>query len=285
MAKPLHERIISARTTDRVTITDLEALLLEVAAERQRFTGIFDQATDDSIRFELSEEDRDEAAKIADRAKRNLLAMSAAFDDLSAKLTAKRSSDEQQAKRAERDAIIAERDALAVLIRNEWPDLEARMVGLLHAVKENDAKMAAARIFEASAESLARGLPGNFYSSSGAVRRLTDAKLPSFADAHHLAWPSPKRLNLDAARDEMVRAKQRMYAEDAEWGRYIVTPPLNNRGAIPLMMRNGPGVVSDTPVIGRMTEQGVKDARNNGCTVSPATPSASIGLPAAAFMS
>lgn len=285
MAKPLHERIISARTTDRVTITDLESLLVEVSAERDRFANILAQATADSIRFELSEEDRDEAATTADRAKRNSLAMSAALDELTAKLTAKRSSDEQRAKKAERDGVIAERDALATIIRNEWPDLEARMVGLLHAIKENDAKMAGLRVFEPSAEAIARGLPGNFGGAAGSYRRLIETKLPSFAEARNLAWPAPKPMNLDAARDAMLADKRRMHAEEAKWKRYIVTPPADNHNSIPLEMRNGPGAVRDMPVIGRMREEGVAAARAKGCDVRLASTSASIGLPSASFLS
>ena len=285
MAKTLHDRIASARTTDRITITDLEAVIAEATAERDRLTGTLNQATADSIRFELSEEDRDEAATVADRAKRNALAMSAAINELTAKLSAKRSSDEQRAKKAERDAVIAERDELAKIIRDEWPALEARMVGLLQAVKDNDAKMAAYRIFEASAEAVARGVPGSFRAAGSPIRRLTETKLPSFAYGQHLAWPSIKPVNLDASRDIMLRDKERMRDEDSRWARYIVSPPTGNQDVIPLAMRNGPGAVRDTPVIGRMTNEGVKAAQAKGCTVSPATSTASVGLPAAAYLS
>lgn len=285
MAKSLSERIVSARSTDRITITDLEALISEIAAERDRCAGVLAQATADSIRFELSEEDRDEAAKNAECAKRNSLAMSAALEEMSAKLAAKKSSEDQRAKQAERDAVIAERDALASRIRNEWPKLEAAMVSLLHDIKENDANMARLRIFEASAEAVARNLPGNFRSAAGGFRRLIEAKLPSFANAHQLAWPYAQPRNLDAARDEMVRARQHMQAQEAKWQRYVVTPPAGNQEVIHLMMKNGPNAVRDTPVIGRMTDEGVQDAKKKGCSVQPAPPSMSIGLPAASFLS
>ncbi len=286
MAKPLNERIASARSTDRVNITDLEALIAEVAAERDRFAGIVNQATADSIRFELSEEDRDEAAKTADRAKRNSLAMSAALDELSAKLTAKRASDEHQAQVEARASAIAERDALAERLRAEWPIMEATMVELLFAIKANEQRMQDLRIFEPNAEAVARNVPGNFSVGSINIRRLTDAKLPSFFEHNDFAWPKPQRFNPNLHMEQHQRNLQAMRDEDARWQRYLVTPPQGNRDAIPLRMRNGPDSVRDIPVIGRMTEEGVSAAQERGCEVKPVAANVSIGLPSgAAFLS
>lgn len=284
MAKPLNERIASARATDRVTITDLEALIAEATIERDRFAGIVSQATADSIRFEVSENERDEAAQKAERAKRNSLAMSAAADELAAKLTAKRASEEQRARASEKAAAIAERDALAERIRTEWPAAEALMVELLWAIKESDARLLALRLPEASAEAVARGFPGNFMRNGVQVRRLQDARLPSFVEPCDYAWPKPQRINPDLGRAQYLADKERMRAENARWQRYLVTPPAGNREPIPLDMRNGPGVALDLPVIGNMTEEGVADAREAGCDVQPVSANVSIGLPSAQFI-
>lgn len=284
MAKPLNERIASARATDRVTITDLEALIAEATAERDRFVSTLNQATADSIRFELSEEDRDEAAKTAERAKRNSLAMSAALDELSAKLAAKRESEQQGALKAAKVAAVAERDAIAERIRTEWPVIEATFVELLSAVKANEERMKGLQVYEANAEAVARGVPGNFSIGSLNIRRLTDAKLPSFADHNDFAWPKPQRFNPNLHMEQHQRNLQAMREEDARWQRYLVTPPEGNRDAIPLKMRNGPNSVRATPVIGRMTEEGVEAARKLGCEVKPVASNVSIGLPSAAFI-
>lgn len=285
MAKSLNERITSARATDRVTLTDLEALIADATAERDHFGAIVTQATADSIRFELSEEDREEAAKTADRAKRNSLAMSAAIDELSAKLAAKRVSEEQRAQKAAKTAVIAERDALVDRLRTEWPEMEAKIVELLLAVRANDERMKALQIYEPSAEAVARGVPGNFSEGSINIRRLTDTKLVSFADRNDFAWPKPQHFNPNLHMADHQRNLQAMRDEEARWQRYLVTPPAGNCERIPLPMKNGPGAVRDLPVIGRMTDEGVAKARELGCDVKPVAANVSIGLPSAAFLS
>ncbi|HKY82298.1 hypothetical protein [Novosphingobium sp.] len=285
MAKPLNERIASARSTDRVTITDLEALIADVTAERDRFAGIVTQATADSIRFELSEEDRDEAAKTAERAKRNSLAMSAALDELSAKLTAKRASEQQNAEKAAREAAIAERDMLVDRLRTEWPVIEGQVIELLSAVQANEEKLKGLRIYEGNAEAIARGCAGNFMDGSVPVRRLTETKLPSFT-GRDFAWPKPSTFNPSLHMEQHQKNLLAMRDEEARWKRYIVTPPHGNRDVIPLLIKNGPNSVRDTPIIGRMTDEGVAAARKTGCTVEPAAANVSIGMPAgAAFLS
>lgn len=282
MAKPLHERITSARATDRVTITDLEALIAEITAERDRHAELVAQATEDSIRFELSEEDRDEAAKVAERAKRNSLAMSAALDELRGKLEAKKASEAQRSQKAERAAALAERDELAQRFRDEWPAMEARMVELLSAAKANEARMRSLQLYEPNAEAAARNCPSNFRDGVLILRPLAEIKLPSFANPSQLAWPiaAQRVTNLHIA--EYAASLEASRTEQARWKRYVVSPPAHNRAPIPLMMRNGPGMVRDAPVIGRMTDEGVADARKRGCDVNPVAGNVSIGLPAAA---
>lgn len=281
MAKPLQERIASARATDRVTITDLENLIAEVTSERDRYAALAAQASADSIRFELSEEDRDDAARAAERARRNSLAMAAALDELTTKLEAKRASESQRSRQAERDAALAERDALAERLRKEWPAIEAQMVELLSAVKANEAQMRSLQIYEANADATARNCPGNFRDGVLMLRPLTEIKLPSFAVPRDLAWPVSQQFNIDPGREDRIRDLEASRAEAARWRRYMVTPPAGNREPIPLTMQNGPNSVRDIPVIGRMTNEGVAAAQALGCEVKPVAANVSIGLPSA----
>lgn len=279
MAKPLNERIASAQATDRVTITDLENLINEVAAERDRHSNAAIAATADSIRFELSEEDRDEAARAAERAKRNSLAMASALESLAVKLEAKRSSEAQRSQRAARERALAERDAIAERFKAEWPGIEAHIVELLSASKANAEHMRSLEIYEANAEAVARSMPGNFIDTVGPLRQLAELCLPSFSSPRELAWPQIRPFNYNLGREEAIKAKNAVEAEQRRWQRYMVTPPAGLRAAIKLLMRNGPDQVREAPVIGRMTEEGVADARAKGCTVEPVAANVSIGLP------
>mgnify|MGYP000896417026 CR=1 FL=1 len=172
MAKPLNERIAAARSGNGVRTSDLEALIAEVETERDAAIAAAAQAHADSLNFELTEAARDEAAELAQKAGRNATALSAAIDDLTRRLAARMESDQSKARAAERDAILAERDALAGRLAQRWPEIEREVVELLSAIKANDARMQAALIHEASAEAVARGCAGNFMVGPQAMRRL-----------------------------------------------------------------------------------------------------------------
>lgn len=283
MAKTVYERAASAQATDRVTISDLEALIPDLGAERERRKAAVNQATADSLNFALSTQERDEAAASAARAGRDVVALSAAIDALSAKLDAKRASASRKAREDERAAALAERDALAQIIATEWPEIEARIIELLSMVQNSDARMKSLQIYEHSAEAVARGLAsGNSVSPRVPVRRLTETKLPSFADPHQLAWPRPQRDWADLGRDDLLRQRRAMQAERARWKRYIVTPPRGNDASIEVLTRSGPINVLRSPVGVVMSEDAVKAAREAGCNVEVAGSKVSIGMPVAA---
>lgn len=187
MAKPLNERIATARTNDRVTITDLRALIAELTEERDRQLARQAQADRDSVDIALSDEDRDEAAAVAGRSARLADAYTSALEELEAKLERKLDSEAQRAKQAERDAILVERDALAERWQETYPRVVAELVDLFAATIANEERMKAAHIYEASAEAVGRGLQGNFQGSGGYVERITKLKLPALDGRR--AWP------------------------------------------------------------------------------------------------
>lgn len=224
MAKTLVERIASARSTDRVTIADLERLIADATAERDRLSAASVQASGDSVNFALSDHERDEAASKADRLSRTATGLANEIDELSEKLAAKRNSERRHEIEAEKASIVAERDALAKRLKAEWPELEAAMVALLSAVRASDDRMRAAGIHEASAEAVARGCEGNFQIGPSPVRRLTEIKLPSFADGRELAWPvvaSPVQswaITAENTRQSQVERRREADArESARW--------------------------------------------------------------------
>lgn len=278
MAKPLSERIASARSTDRITIKDLENLISDAELERDRLGSVVQQETAESIRFELTEEDRDEAATRADRAKRSHAAISAAIEELAAKLEAKRDSDNQRAQEAKRAAIRADRDALAERLRNEWPEIEAKIVELLSAVKSNDTQLAAVfgGLTESSSEAVARGLPGNFYNGVSHARRLTELKLPCFSGSD-LAWPQPEAPKPDLSREHYLQQRKTMLEERARWKRYVVRPGSNVRASV--QTQYGPREVFSQPIVAMMSEKMVVEARKAGCAVEPITEATAIGGP------
>ncbi len=238
MAKPLHERIASARSTDRVTITDLTNLIAEAKAERDQNSELATQAIADSVNFALGEDDREEAAAKSARAARNCQALTAAIDDLERRLAAKQESEGHRAKQAHKAAIIAQRDALAERFKAEWPDIESRIVDLLSAAKANDEAMKAAGIYEPSAEAVARGVPGNFYVGARLIRQLSALKLPAFSNTGDLAWPitgSQQKWADDA--DRLYRQQReneaaRVAQEAASWKPYRITPGMAHQTGV-----------------------------------------------------
>lgn len=282
MAKPLHERLASARSTDRVSIADLEVIIADAVIERDRLSSIAAQAAGDATNYALTSDDRDDADARAARAKRDAAALALAIDELTTKLDTRRASAAQKAKADELAAVIAERDALADRLANEWPEIESRMVALLTAVQASDARLQAAGLHDPSAEAIARGCPGNFHSVAGPIRRLTAIMLPNFRDGARLAWPeakpNPLALSTEAARAMRLRMQADREAENARWSRYHVTPPADRNIAIET--RRGPAFLSRKAVTVEMTAEGVQDARKSGCTVEVAAPGEVIGAPA-----
>ncbi|MEE4154356.1 MAG: hypothetical protein V2I27_09385 [Erythrobacter sp.] len=190
MAKNLQERLASARETDRVTIETLAKLIEDARAERERLTAAHERASADSIDFALAEDDREEAAANAGRYARSLAALASAIEELEAKLDAKRNSDAQRGKAAEKASAIAERDEIAARFAERVPVLTAELIELFKAVEANEARMRAAGIFEANAEWKARGFAGNgLVGGISPAMPFTKLKIPDFTGAGR-AWPA-----------------------------------------------------------------------------------------------
>lgn len=280
MAKPLNERIESARATDRVTITDLEALIAEATAERDRQAGAADHHAAEAINLSLSDDDREEADRLAQHCRRTAKAYTTAIDELQAKLEAKRNAESRKAAEEAKAALIASRDELAARLAERIPAIFDELTGLLAEIEQMDAR--GGTTLE-SAEAIARGVPGNFYIGPSPVTRLVNMKIPEFG-GRGLAWPPDK---LAAGFVRMEEASRRQWAayqeskatEHGRWKRYMVVGPTNGsrtmietrRGYTPM----GKGDVREAI----MTVEGVKDAQANGCTVTPLKDNEVVGLP------
>lgn len=269
MGKPLAERLNSARSTDRVTITDLESLIAEATTERDRLSAASVQAQAESVDFGLTDEDRDEAARKADRLGRTATGLAAVIDELADKLEAKRNSESQKAKAAEQAAALAHRNALAERVRERWPKLEAEMVELLSELKACP-----------EAEMIARSMSPQELNGHLGARRLLDTKLPSFSNIREFAWPrptpNPMALVGEATRRERLAYERRRDAEAARWSRYMVIPPTENRQGVRIATKRGEGLIS-RPGEHWMTAEQMADAKAMGCRVEPLKRNESVG--------
>jgi hypothetical protein len=78
-----------------------------------------------------------------------------------------------------RQAALADRDALAAEIAQEYPRVVAWLTGIVKRIHLSG--------LGDSAEAIGRGVPANFVASDGGVMRLGDIQLP-LPDSAHLAW-------------------------------------------------------------------------------------------------
>lgn len=248
MAKPLNERLSKALTSDAARVADIRAVIAEAEKERERLSGVMAQATADSLNLGLSDEDRDDAASDADRARRDVVALGTAIEALSQKLAAREAMEEEHAVKARRVSLLADRDRIADRMATEWPAIEAAIVELLGAVTANEADMRAAGIYEANAEAVARDLPGNFARGPIQFRQLTKMAVPSFRNGNELAWPAPAKSSshwtevAERTRRNQIAAQRRAeQAEDAAWALYSVSAGT---------------VGSVTEVVGRVSKHG-----------------------------
>lgn len=286
MAKTLNERLTSARSTDRINLTDLEALIADATAERDRQTGAAEHHAAEAVNLALSDDDREEADRLAQHCRRTAKAYTTAIDELQAKLEAKRNSDHRRAQEEAKAALIASRDDLASRLADRVPAILAELTGLLAEIEEMDER--GGPTLE-SAEAIARGVPANFYVGPVPVTRLLNMKIPNFG-GHGLAWPIDKQAAAfgrmyEAERQQRLAYQEKKIAEAARWSRYMVEAP---RGGNPfnITTKRGPQQMYRNTVEAMMTAEGVKDAEEKGCKVTPLKDSESVGLPtAAAFVS
>lgn len=280
MAKSLAERLAAAKSNDRIRIADLETLIEEATAERDRLVAAAERHDEDSINYALSDDDREEASRLASHYQRTARGLSNEIDGLAVRLEEARDTDRQRARETERLAAIGERDALAARLKSEWPALEYAIIELLQAINANDARLQSSAPGEESAEAVARGLPGNFWRNGVVLRRLKEVKLPSFAEPNHLAWPKPDRFNWELANNGAARRAMQAEreAENRRWARYMVQAPQDGTRTI-VESRTGMIPMHLNVVEAVMTAEGVKDAQASGCTVTPLKPNETVGQP------
>jgi hypothetical protein len=229
------ERIASARSNPDTTIATLEDLIPKAEAERDRLSDAHIRASADSVDFALSEEDRDEAARNAERYSRNALAIGKAIEELKAKLEAKRESNGRKAAEAERAAAMAERDEIAAEMREFVPEAMSRLTALLSRSNANADRLRAAGMHVRDAEAEARDV------------LLLGPGVESFAKLKIPAWNGPGRqwppvanmaVHLPDYGVELERAKQakaRAAAqEEARYGWYR----LFNRTGLPVFFES-----------------------------------------------
>ncbi|MBU7587980.1 MAG: hypothetical protein KAF42_02065 [Sphingopyxis terrae] len=281
MAKSLAERLAAAKTNDRIRVADLEALIADARVERDRLLASAESHDEDSINYALSDDDREEASRLASHYGRTARGLSNEIDMLAARLEDARDTDRQRARDAEREAALSERDALAARIKSEWPALEYAIVELLTAIEANDARLHSAAPGEDGAEAVARCVPGNFFRNGVRLRRLKETKLPSFAEPNHLAWPKPVRMDWGLANNTAARQAMQAEraAENARWSRYMVQAPTDGTQTI-IESRAGMIPMRLNVVEAVMTAEGVKDAEASGCIVTPLKPNETVGQPA-----
>lgn len=280
MAKPLNERIVSAKS-GRMTTGDLETVIAEAIAERERLAGSASHYASESVNFALADDDRDEAARFADRYTRTAVALDNEITELQAMLQRRHESETASAAKAETDAIVARRDDIAARFAERGPALINELTGLLAEIVASDEEMARARLYLPSAEAVARGVPGNFYNGSQPLSRFTQMKIPGW-DSGHNAWPKAERHAMALSNDAMGKARERMIAaekrENARWSRYHVQAPANGVRTM-IETRKGWLPMDRNSLAAWMTAEGVKDAEANGCTVTPLEADQTVGLP------
>lgn len=184
----LDSRIANALRGD-VDSTHAADVLAALDVEATALTGDIAEARKDALSPLLD-------AKAAAKAKGSLDDLTFRQDRLAAARTALvarvedlRASEQKAKLDAEREAALAERDALAAVIRDEIPTLTRRYAEIVRDLDASDAHLSAAGLIFESAEIVARGYQGNgvWQDGRGQVTRLRNAKLPLF-DRPGLAW-------------------------------------------------------------------------------------------------
>lgn len=184
----LDSRIANALRGD-VDSATAGAVLAALDVEATALTGDIAEARKDALSPLLD-------TKAAAKAKTSLDDLTFRQDRLAAARTALvarveelRASEQKAKLDAEREAALAERDALATVIRDEIPALTRRYAEIVRELDASDARLSKAGLIFESAEIVARGYQGNgvWQDGRGQVTRLRNAKLPLF-DRPGLAW-------------------------------------------------------------------------------------------------
>lgn len=277
MAKTLDERITSARSTDRITITDLKALIPEIRAEEERQRAKQAAAEIESCDLALSEADRDEAAATASRAGRLAKAYAEAAADLDIKLLAKKESEKRQAVEAERKAALAERDEIAAEFATFMPAAIAEMTKRFEAIQRNKERMKKVGLREQNAEGVARRIKGHYIGYTP-VAWYHEMKIPAW-DGKGRAWPVERHVDYDAAARAAKRIVKAQAAErEAQWGVYRVHPIAGQGTSFkvrldPKMHVEKVASIYREPWVGQMKHAEVERLRKFGVKVESIDPS------------
>jgi hypothetical protein len=143
---------------------------LSPLANRQQAADLRSKATD--LRFE------------ADRLEASVSALCARVAEL-------RELEESDYKQQQRNAALAERDALAGEIADRYPMLIAELTSLAKRIAESDTRCKAVGITE-SAEAIGRNVPAIFYLGGGPIMRIGQGRLP-MPFGKGLAWGPDSR--------------------------------------------------------------------------------------------
>lgn len=178
----LDGRISQALRDTGMTSIGVADVLAAVDVDTAALTGDIAEARKDALSPLLD-------AKAAANAKARLDELTFRQDRLAVARTALvvrveelRASEQKMMLDAEREVALAERDALANVLRSEIPILTRRYAEIVRELDASDARLAAAGLIFESAEIVARGYQGNgvWADGRGQVTRLRNAKLPLF---------------------------------------------------------------------------------------------------------
>jgi hypothetical protein len=280
MTQSLAERITSAKSTDRVRNADLETLIADAKAEHERLVSSAEHHDRESIDFALSDDDREEASRLAGHYQRTARGLLNEIEALETKLAEKLNSDARKAEEAEAAARKARHDALVSRFRDRVPALIDELIVIFAEVRASESGDAV--------EADARAVPRIFHHTAGPIGQFLKMKIPAWDRSGH-QWPPAAPNPMDAAAEHTARQIARMREdqerENARWSRYMVEAPTDGtrtaietrRGIMPIGggYRNG-------PVEAVMTVEGVEEAKANGCTVTLLKQNESVGLPTSA---
>lgn len=184
----LDDRVLAA-LRDRAGSADIRALIAEAEAALEgaetQHAAARERAIDPTTPGEAVAEARRVMEDRAFTAERMREAARRLRDELTV-AEAREADEQRQAKVAD---YIVDRDALVRALREHYPAAIETLTTLFRWIENAEAERQRLGLsMDASAEVIARGIPGNFYLGGSYVGRLGSAQLPRFNGPGH-AWP------------------------------------------------------------------------------------------------
>lgn len=222
MAKPFEERASAAVANRDFRNSHLRDLIREGGELANQLRSEMDQANADSVNFQLSADDRDNAALLADQHRRRIATLTGAIDALNITFGERMAEANAEKAEAERAAALTERDELA----KQWADLRPAveaLIELLGATQANERRLKGAGLGrQLNAEMVGRGI-GTGFVGAAQLPRFMQMRIPKWNRPGY-AWPSNRHERpaggvYDPDRAERQR-KEKMEAERAAWGKY-----------------------------------------------------------------